>query len=545
MLKKKEDYDKTTESINSKDEEYQQTHNGNIIIEDGNPDLSLSNISRYFFTRIPTLFAIKSTNLETLNPINGLHGMTLRNWNYFFLGMFGWLSASFDFFCTSVAGTQIAKSLDVSTSDITWGLSAVLMVRSAGAIIFGLWTDNYSRKWPFIFCCGMFVALQIGTGFVSTYVQFLACRGLSGVCMGGIYAASAATSLDDAPVKARSFLSGLFFTAYSMGLIFATIFWRAFQDTKHSWRALFWFSSSIPAILIIWRLLFPETQYFQKSQKAKELIKQDQIKAGVYVEPTFNSKSANFGGLIQKHWVMFVYLILLMTGPNYLTHASQDLYPSMLRQQLGFSENAITVAVVVSQLGACVGSLCVGIIMEILGRRLSIIICCILCGCFVYPAWMIQTSPAVLGGGFAVFFAVMGVWGAIPVHLSELSPPDARALFSGLSYQLGNLASSAASTIETDLSNKYPLEVDSNGDAIKFDYAKVMSILTGAVAIYTLIITFVGPEHFHRDLSSPIMKKYMEKVDQLEKDKEYGVLHTEDVEVFEKSAVKHVDNSKD
>lgn len=36
----------------------------------------------------------------------------------------------------------------------------------------------------------------------------------------------------------------------------------------------------------------------------------------------------------------------------------------------------------------------------------------------------------------------------IPIYLSEISPPAFRAVFSGLSYQLGNAASSASSQIE-------------------------------------------------------------------------------------------------
>lgn len=146
------------------------------VEEDEEPDLSLANIAQYAITRISTLMEIKYVNLKDLNPINDLKDMSANNWNYFFMGFFAWLSASFDFFCTSVSGSQIADSLNVTTADITWGLSAVLMVRSSGAIIFGFWTDNYSRKWPFITCAAMFMALQIGTGFVKTYEQFLAVR---------------------------------------------------------------------------------------------------------------------------------------------------------------------------------------------------------------------------------------------------------------------------------------------------------------------------------------------------------------------------------
>nr|QFR37104.1 MFS transporter [Cyberlindnera americana] len=493
-----------------------------IVEEDSAPDLSWPSIKHYAITRFTSLGELHYTSISDINPFPALSEMTMYNWAMFFLGMLAWLSASFDFFLTSVAGTYIADSLNVSTADITWGLSAVLMVRSAGAVIFGIWTDNYSRKWPYIATAAMFMILQLGTGFVKTYTQFLAIRALSGIAMGGTYATAAATSLDDVPVKARSFLSGLFFTAYGGGLVFAAVFWKAFEGTAKTWKALFWFSSGIPALLIICRLLMPETIYFQHVLKARKLIKEDQIRDGTYVEKTFKDKLANAGVLCKKYWILFIYLILLLAGSNFLSHASQDMLPTMMRKQLEFSEDAITVALVVSNLGGVVGPVIVGLFMEVLGRRLSLLIVCVAGGCFIYPAFMLQNDSAVLGAGFMLFFNVMGVWAVIPAHLSELSPPDARVLVSGLAYQLGNLASSASSTIETRLANNWPLEFNSEGVATKLDYAKTMACFTGAVFVYTFVMSFIGPERFHRDLSSPLMKKYIAKVIDQEHDMEQG-----------------------
>lgn len=488
-----------------------------VVIEDEQEIIiNWPNIVEYSKTRFTSLTHLHLHAVGDLNPLPSLREMSWNNWNFFFMGFVAWFSASFDFFLTAVSGTYIAQSLDVSTADITWGLSAVLMVRSAGAVIFGLWTDNYSRKWPFITTAAMFCALQIGTGFCKTYQQFMAVRAISGIAMGGTYATAAATSMDDAPLKARSFLSGLFFSAYAFGMIFAAIFWRAFESTKHSWKALFWFSSCFPFILICWRLVFPETRYFTRVLKARELIKQDQIEAGVYVKPTLKTKWGSVKAMLKKDWLLFTYLVILLAGTNYLTHASQDMYPTMLRSQLEWSLDAQTVAIVVVNLGAIAGGLIAGTFMEVTGRRLAILICCVIGGCFVYPAYMMHNNSAVLGGGFFLFFAVIGVWGVLPIHLSELSPPDARALVSGLAYQLGNLASSASSTIETRLAKLWPLEWDAEGNPIKYDYAKTIACFTGAVFIYVFITTFIGPEKFHRDLSSPLLKTYIEKVIEIE-----------------------------
>jgi MFS transporter, SHS family, lactate transporter len=77
--------------------------------------------------------------------------------------------------------TELAEAFGKSNADITWGLTLVLMFRSVGAIIFGLLGDRYGRKWPFIACNVLFIILELGTGFVQTYRQFLAVRALFGI----------------------------------------------------------------------------------------------------------------------------------------------------------------------------------------------------------------------------------------------------------------------------------------------------------------------------------------------------------------------------
>ena len=510
--------DAALEQIYSRDEEVEYRDHDDT--DDG--DFKVS-VREYAVTRFTSLLHIHKVSAENLNPIPELRKMTLQNWTYFFMGYLAWLCAAWAFFCVSVSAGSLSKLYGKTTHDITWGLSLVLFVRSAGAIIFGTWTDRYSRKWPFITCLLIFAVAQLCTPFCDTHSKFLGVRWLTGISMGGIYACASATAIEDAPVKARSFLSGLFFSAYAMGFIFAIIFNRAFSSVggSNSWKIQFWFSMWLPLSLAAWRLLWPETNYFTKVLKARKLIAKDAIEAnGGQPLPklSFKQKWVNIKSTVRRHWVHFVYLVLLLVGPNYLTHASQDLLPTMLRSQLGLSEDAVTVIVVVTNLGAICGGMIFGQLMEITGRRLGLIIACTMGGCFIYPAFMLRTKEAILGAGFMCYFCVFGVWGILPIHMAELAPADARALVSGLAYQLGNLASAASATIETQLAERYPLARNAAGEVTKNDYAKVMAILTGSVFIFTLVCVFVGHEKFHHDLSSPTMKKYIDQVDDLESD---------------------------
>ena len=111
------------------------------------------------------------------------------------------------------------------------------MLRSVGAIIFGIASDRYGRKWPFVVNNVLFIILELATGFCTTYESFLGVRSLFGIAMGGLYGNAAATALEDCPPEARGIMSGLLQQGYAFGYLLATIFFRALVNTtSHGWR---------------------------------------------------------------------------------------------------------------------------------------------------------------------------------------------------------------------------------------------------------------------------------------------------------------------
>ena len=85
----------------------------------------------------------------------------------------------------------------------------------------------------------------------------------------------------------------------------------------------------------------------------------------------------------------------------------------------------------------------------------------------------------------------------------ELSPGSIRTFVVGTAYQLGNLASSASSTIEAKLGANFPLPpITVKGKVVhRYKYGKVICIFMGAVFVYVLVLTFLGPERLGRDLT--------------------------------------------
>jgi SHS family lactate transporter-like MFS transporter len=309
--------------------------------------------------------------------------------------------------------------------------------------------------------------------------------------MGGLYGNAAATALEDCPAAARGIMSGIFQQGYSFGYLLATAFARALVNTtSHEWRPLFWFGACPPILLIIFRFCLPETETFRVRQ---EVRRQQGKMASTFV---YEARDA-----FTNHWKLLIYLVLLMTGFNFMAHGSQDLYPTMLTNQYKFSPDKVTVTQVVANLGAMLGGTVAGHYSQVFGRRLSIIVMCVLGGALLYPYTFVSTEKIAAVAFFEQFF-LEGAWGVIPIHLMELAPGQLRTFVVGTSYQLGNLASSASSTIEADLAERFPLPstVINGLVTLRFNYGKVICIFLGAVYAYVIILTLVGPEDLGRSL---------------------------------------------
>jgi SHS family lactate transporter-like MFS transporter len=96
-----------------------------------------------------------------------------------------------------------------------------------------------------------------------------------------------------------------------------------------------------------------------------------------------------------------------------------------------------------------------------------------------------------------LFFFSDRAWGVIPIHLMELSPGSFRTFVVGTSYQLGNLVSSASSTIESRIGERFPLPpIEKEGKTIlRYEYGTVIAIFMGCTFAYVILLTFLGPEY--------------------------------------------------
>ncbi|WVQ69355.1 uncharacterized protein L199_007572 [Kwoniella botswanensis] len=419
----------------------------------------------------------------TKNPIKLVRMVSPFAWLMFFSGWFCWTMDGFDFFAVSLTLDSLAEQFEVKPAKITTAITLTLLFRSLGAVIFGILSDRYGRKWPLVIVMILIMAFELGSGFCNTYKQFLAVRSLFGIVMGGVWGAAAATALENVPADARGLLSGMLQQGYAVGyLLAAVINLTIVQYSKYHWRSLYFFGAGFSLLAAIIRALLPESRQF--------IIAREEAKArGLTAKETTKNFLRELGTMFRTNWLRWIWAVCLMTFFNFFSHGSQDLYPTYLKTTKHLSAKLASKATIISNCGAVVGGTIAGYASQYTGRRFAILVCACWTAAFL-PLWILPTSfGGLAAGGFFVQAGVQGAWGVVPIYLGEVSPPAFRALFAGLSYQLGNMASSGAAQIEADAGSSLKLA----GTNIP-DYAAITGILLGAVIAWGIICVICGPE---------------------------------------------------
>ncbi|MBD5634565.1 MAG: MFS transporter [Candidatus Eremiobacteraeota bacterium] len=207
--------------------------------------------------------------------------------------------------------------------------------------------------------------------------------------------------------------------------------------------------------------------------------------------------TGNLGRAFTRQPGLFVYAIVLMAAFNFMSHGSQDLYPTFLRVQHGFNPGTTTALSIVANVGAICGGTFFGGFSQRIGRRRAIVTSALI-GILAIPLWAFAPSTALLAvGAFLIQFFVQGAWGVIPVHLNELSPGDIRGTFPGFTYQIGNAISAFSVNIETNFAkNTFPLP---GGQA---NYAEALAVIMVGVFLVVAIVTALGKERRGVDFAS-------------------------------------------
>jgi SHS family lactate transporter-like MFS transporter len=309
-----------------------------------------------------------------------------------------------------------------------------------------------------------FAVMSALSGLAPTFTTFLILRMLFGIGMGGQWGVSASLAMESVSPKWRGVFSGFIHQGYSLGNLLAGLaFLTVYPSMQtmypgYAWRAMF-FIGGLPALLSIFVLV---------RVKESEAWKENKIDRSAYWKS------------MPAIWQRFLYLVILLTAMGFISHGTQDLYPTFL-QQRKFSPAHVAEITMMSMVGATLGGITVGYFSDKFGRRRAMIGAA-LAALLLIPLWIAAPTSALLVlGGFLLQFCVQGAWGIIPAHMNELTPGHLRGFIPGFAYQIGMLIAGIVPYLESLVGEH-------------FSYAQAMGGFAAAALLIGIVVIGLGPE---------------------------------------------------
>jgi SHS family lactate transporter-like MFS transporter len=374
----------------------------------------------------------------------------------------GWTLDAFDFFVVVFTLPAIAKEFGTDIKAIALTITVTLAFRPVGAFLFGLMADRYGRRLPLMIDLVFYSAIEVLSGLAPSYTTFLILRALFGIGMGGEWGVGASLAMEKVPARWRGVLSGFLQEGYAVGYLLAACCYF-FVFPRWGWRPMF-FIGGLPALLALFvRVKVKESAVWEKAKAASW---------------------SHLGRGILSQWRLFLYLTCLMMMMNFVSHGTQDMYPTFLKLQRGFEAKEVAKIAVVYNVGALLGGVLFGLCSDRFGRKRSMVVALLL-AVLMIPLWAYApTTPLLVVGSFLMQFMVQGAWGVIPAHISELSPDSVRGFLPGFAYQCGVLLAGTVAYIEAVF-------------AERTTYANAMAATALSVFVIGAIVVALGPER-HR-----------------------------------------------
>lgn len=168
-----------------------------------------------------------------------------------------------------------------------WAMSSALIGCIVGAVISGVVSDKFGRKWPLLLSAFLFTLSSLGTGVASSYFIFIVFRIIGGVGIGLASALSPMYIAEVAPTHLRGRFVSLNQMTIVIGMLGAQVinlliaepvpagatdeFIRASWNGQIGWRWMFYACAVPSAIFFILTFLLPESpRWLMKAGKGEK-----------------------------------------------------------------------------------------------------------------------------------------------------------------------------------------------------------------------------------------------------------------------------------
>lgn len=339
----------------------------------------------------------------------------------------GWLLDSMDVMLYALVLGQVQRELHLSAALSGAMMSVTLVAAAFGGIIFGWFADRFGRVRALTFSMLFYSVGTALCGVAGSAAEFMLCRVVLGVGMGGEWASGAALVAEAWPAhhrgKALAIVQSSWALGYALGAAIVALIMPRF-----GWRFVF-FVGIAPAFLTLWlrrRLHEPEVWSQNRgSQPSIWTLFSGRFRRGVLVCATMNAAT------LFAWWGLFTWVPRLLSMP-------------VADGGRGLSIVGTSQWTILMQVGTFLGYVIFGYLADSFSRKYTYIGYLVLASIMVPLFAFVRNQSALLLITPLVGFFGTGYFSGFSVIASELFPAVLRGSAMGFVYNIGRIVSAAA-----------------------------------------------------------------------------------------------------
>ena len=357
-------------------------------------------------------------------------------------------------------------TLGLSAGQIGWAGSLYVGGAVLGALVFGRAADRLGRKRLFLLTLMVYMAATVATAFTTSFVGFAICRFVTGIGIGGEYAAinSAIDELVPARVRGRVSLAinGSFWLGAALGAVLSLVLLDArVLGPQDGWRAAFLLGALLSIAILLVRRHVPESPRWLlargRHEEAERIVRA--IEAEVHRDspaapPQETSTQVTYARSTVPTWREIGHVLLrrypersavvmaLMVSQAFFYNAIFFTYALVLTRFYAVDPARIGLFIFPFAAGNVLGPLVLGPLFDRIGRRRMIAATYALSGVGLtltglgFLAGVLDATTQTIAWS-VVFFLASAAASSAYLTVSEVFPLEMRAIAISLFYAVG------------------------------------------------------------------------------------------------------------
>jgi MFS family permease len=339
----------------------------------------------------------------------------------------GWMLDSMDVMLYALVLGQVQREMHLSAAMSGAMMSVTLIAAAIGGIGFGWFADRCGRVRALTISVLVYSVATALCGFSHTAAEFMLCRVVLGLGMGGEWASGAALVAETWPArhrgKALAVMQSSWAVGYALGAAIVALVMPHF-----GWRAVF-FVGVAPALLTLWlRRSLREPEAWRKERTPQ--VRLGQLFRGTFGRSVLVCATMNAATLF-AWWGLFTWVPRFLSMP-------------VAEGGRGLSIVNTSVWTIVMQVGTFLGYVVFGYLADRFSRKYTYIGYLVIAAALVPLFAFVRNPNALLVIGPLVGFFGTGYFSGFAVIASELFPTSLRASAMGFVYNIGRVVSAAA-----------------------------------------------------------------------------------------------------